>query len=59
MTLGSIVIIFLIIVLGFWLVYKYSPEPLRTVLLWVISIALVIWLLYVLGFWDHVMGIKI
>lgn len=59
MSLVSILTIFLVISLGFWLVYKYSPEPLRTILLWVISIALVVWLLYVLGFWSHIAGIRL
>lgn len=59
MSLVSILIIFLVIALGFWLVYRYSPEPLRTILLWVISIALVVWLLYVLGFWGHIAGIRL
>lgn len=59
MSLVSILIIFLVIALGFWLVYKYSPEPLRTILLLVISIALVVWLLYVLGFWSHIAGIRL
>ena len=52
MSIATILIVFLVVVAAFWLVYKYSPEPLRTVLLWVISIGLVIWVLSVLGFWD-------
>lgn len=59
MSLYYILLIFLILVLAFWLVWKYSPEPLRTVLLWVVSIALVAWVLNILGFWSWIVNVKV
>jgi hypothetical protein len=49
MTLYSILIIFLVIALGMWLVYRYVPEPPKTILLWIIGVAVVIFLLNVMG----------
>lgn len=59
MNLLYIATIFLVIVIAFWLVYKYAPEPPKTVLLWIISIALVVWVMQVLGFWNWISGVKV
>lgn len=52
MSLYYILLIFGIIALAFWLVYRFASEPPKTVLLWILSIALVAWVLQVLGFWS-------
>jgi len=59
MSLYYILLVFLVIVLAFWLVWKYAPEPPKTVLLWVISIALVAWVLNILGFWAWIVNVKV
>lgn len=59
MSLYYILLVFLVIVLAFWLVWKYAPEPPKTVLLWVVSIALVAWVLNILGFWAWIVNVKV
>lgn len=59
MPLFTIFIIFLAFITTFWLVYKYTPEPLRTVLLWVISGLLILWLLYVTNIWSWMAGAEV
>lgn len=59
MNLLYIACVFLIIVIAFWLVYKYAPEPPKTVLLWIISIALIVWLMQVLGLWALIGGVRV
>lgn len=59
MTIFTMLAVFLAITLAFWLVYKYSPEPLRTPLLWFISLALVAWLLQILGFWAYLDEVRV
>lgn len=52
-------LIFGIIALAFWLVYRFASEPPKTVLLWVLSIALVAWVLQLMGFWAWIAGVKV
>lgn len=59
MSIAYIFIVFMVIVLAFWLVWKYAPEPPKTVLLWIISIALVCWVLQILGFFSWIAGIRV
>lgn len=59
MSLYYILIVFCVIALAFWLVYRYAPEPPKTVLLWIISIALVIWILQVLGAFTWLAGVRV
>ena len=59
MPLTTIVIIFLLLLATLYVVWKYVPEPPRTILLWIIEIALVAWVLNLLGFWTWIAGINV
>lgn len=59
MSLYYVLLIFGIIALAFWLVYRFASEPPKTVLLWVLSIALVAWVLQLMGFWAWIAGVKV
>ena len=52
MSLYYILVVFLVIAIAFFLVWKYCPQPPKIVLLWALSIGMVLWVLNILGFWD-------
>lgn len=59
MSLPAIFIIFLIILIGCYIIYKYVEPPVKTWLFWIIGVAITCWILALLGFWTWIAGVKV
>jgi hypothetical protein len=59
MSLYYVLIIFLLVCAAMWAVWKWVPQPPKIVLLWFLGIALVAWVLQIMGFWTWLRGVSI
>lgn len=59
MNLPAILLIFLIIAIGCYIIYKYVEPPVKKWLLWVIGVAITCWILNLLGFWNWISGVSV
>jgi hypothetical protein len=54
MSLYYVIFVFLLVCAAMWAVWKWVPQPTKIVLLWLLGIALVAWVLQIMGFWTWV-----
>lgn len=59
MSIAYILIIFLIIAVGCYFIYRYVDPPVKTWLFWIIGIAITGWILNLLGFWAWISGVRV